>query len=101
MARKWGSILFLAAALSVGSPALSQALDQAKLTVSNIGLGSTGEGYYNANVNLTLQRAGNPQINFNISFQHVKSLDEIYAKLRPAVDDLADELKHAEIVIPH
>jgi hypothetical protein len=85
----------------IHAPAFAQAADQPKLTVSNIGLNSTGDGYYNANVNLTLQRANNPQVNFGLYFQHIKTLDELYAKLRPAVDDLAGELKRAEIVIPH
>jgi hypothetical protein len=81
--------------------ALSQQADRPKLAVTNIGLSVIGEGFYNANVNVVLQRTGNPQINFGFFFQRVRSLDEVYEKLRPAVDDLADELKHAEIVIPH
>ncbi|HXW25920.1 MAG TPA: hypothetical protein VEK73_14345 [Xanthobacteraceae bacterium] len=105
MIRRSALALYLAASLGFAgisaSSALSKTPDQAKLTIGSIGLNPTGDGYYNANVNLTLQRANNPQVNFNIFFQHVKSLDELYVKLRPAVDDLADELKHAEIIIPH
>lgn len=105
MMRKFSLILSLLASVCwsalFSNAALSQSAGQSKLTVSNIGLSSTGDGYYNANVNLMLQRSNNAQVNFGVFFQHVKSLEEIYGKLRPAVDDLPDELKHAEIVIPH
>ena len=98
----WSLLASLCLGAILTSVAFGQtAKTQPKLTVSNINFSSTGDGFYSANVNLTLQRTNNPQVNFNLSFQHVKSLDEVYAELRPAVDGLADELKHAEIVIPH
>ena len=91
--------LWLGAVLT--SAAFGQTAIRPKLTISNISLGAIPDGYYNANVNLTLERTNNPQVNFNAYFPHVKSLDELCTKLRPAVDNLADELKHAEIVVPH
>jgi hypothetical protein len=99
-ARSLFASLYLGVILMSGG-AFGQSVDRPKLSVSNIVLNLTGDGYYNASVNLTLQRTNNPQVNFNLYFPHVKSLDDLYAKLRPAVDDLADELKHAEIIIPH
>lgn len=103
-ARKSALILYLgvtvlAVAISSNS-ALSQTLDQARLTVGNVNFNPTLDGFYNVNIGLGLQRANNPQIGFNISIQHVKTLDEVYDKLRPAVDALADELKRAKIEIP-
>ncbi|MGO8932428.1 MAG: hypothetical protein ACLQDA_01840 [Terracidiphilus sp.] len=93
--------VFLGLTVLSGNLAYSQTPDQPKLTIGSISLGSTGDGSYNANVNLALQRTGNPQVSFNLSFQHVRTLDEVYAKLRPAVDHLADELKNAHDDFPH
>lgn len=87
------------AAVSSNS-AFSQTPDQPRLTIGSVSFNPTTDGFYDASVGLRLQRASNPQINFSIYLQHVKTLDEVYDKLRPAVDDLAEELKHAKIEIP-
>ena len=80
MMRKFGLIFSVLASVCWGAlfsnTALSQSVGQSKLTVSNIGLSSTGDGYYNANVNLMLRRSNNAQVNFGVFFQHVKSLEE-------------------------
>lgn len=105
MVRKTALILGITVgfALAVGSSSsvLSQTPDQPKLTIGYINFSPTSDGFYNVGVGLNLQRANNPQVNFSASMQHIKTLEEVYEKLRPAVDNLADELKHAEIVIPH
>ncbi len=79
------------------SSAYCQTATEPKLMVAAINLNSpTPDGFYNAGVNVILQRGGNnPQVGFNLSFQHIRTLDELYAKLKPAVDQLADELKIA------
>ncbi len=68
-----------------------------KLTIANVNFTSpTSDGFYNAYVGLNLQRGGsNPDISFGLQFNHVRTLDEVYDKLKPAVDQLSDELKAA------
>jgi hypothetical protein len=77
------------------SGAKSEEVNRPRLTINFVGFNPVGDGDYNANVGLMLQRADSPQINFNISLQHVRSLDEVYIRVRPAVDALADELRNA------
>lgn len=101
----WKSALILYLAMSLGFAAISSnsAFSQTpepRLTVGNVNFSPTTDGIYNVSVNLGLQRPNNSQIGFGIYIQHVKTLDDVYEKLRPAVDDLADELKHAKIEIP-
>jgi hypothetical protein len=76
-------------------PAHGQTPGRAKLTINSINLRPSVDGFFNGNVGLTLQRAETPQqaINFNLQFQHVKTLAKVYNKLRPEIDHLADELK--------
>jgi hypothetical protein len=73
--------------------------NRAKLQVSNVSLVPTGDDY-NGSVNLLLERPGSPSIYFGLSFQHVRSLEDLYSKVRPAVDHLADELKSASDDFP-
>lgn len=96
-----GATASLALAVISSSSALSQTPDRPKVIIGNINFNPTPDGFYNVNVGLYLQRTNNPQVNFNVSVQHVRSLDEVYDKLRPTVDDLSEELKHAEIEKPH
>lgn len=77
------------------SSAKSEEINRPRLTINNVNFSMIGEGDYNANVSLLLQRADSPQISFNIFLQHVRSLDDVYARVRPAVDTLADELRNA------
>lgn len=97
--------LFVAAAFSFSAistdKAFSQTPDRSQLTVGNINFNPTSDGVYDANVGLYLRRPNSPQINFNVNIQRVKTLDEVYDKLRATVDHLADELKNAEIEKPH
>ena len=81
---------------SAGS-AYCQSATEPKLTLGNINFyNGTPDGFYTVNVGLNLIRGpNNPQVNFNITLQHVRSLDEAYDKLKPAIDDLAKELKQA------
>jgi hypothetical protein len=70
--------------------------DEPKLTVSDVVLTPQPDGYYVGNVDLSLNRGpNNPQVGFRVTIQHARTLDEIYDKLKPAVDDLASELKKA------
>jgi hypothetical protein len=79
-----------------GSSAYCQTPSEPKLTVNSVSFFPQPDGYYQANVNLGLQRGpNNPQVGFGITIQHVKTLDEVYEKLKPAVDDLANEMKTA------
>jgi hypothetical protein len=60
------------------------------------GLAPQREGYYNANVGLNLDRGGsNPSVSFNLAISRVKTLNDVYAQLKPEVDKLGDELKKA------
>jgi hypothetical protein len=96
--------LCLTSAAALGllvSVAYAQAPGQATLVVNGVNLNPTGEGFYNANVGLTLRRGSNDlQVNFNISVQHVRGLEEVYARVRPEVEHLADELKNARDDFP-
>jgi hypothetical protein len=78
-----------------------QASDQAKLGIANINLISTSPGPYTAQVGLVFQRPNTPQFNFVVIIQQVRNVNEVYDKLRPAVDSLADDLKNTSINIPH
>ena len=86
----------VALSLSAGS-AYCQTPDRPKLTLQNINLNNpTPDGFYTAYVNLLLERAPtNPGVNFTITIPHIRTLDEVYEKLKPAVDDLSNELKEA------
>ena len=86
----------VALSLAAGS-AYCQTPGQPKLIFQNVNFVSpTPDGFYTASVGLGLERGpNNPQVNFNIIIQHVRTLDEVYEKLKPAVDDLANELKEA------
>jgi hypothetical protein len=77
------------------SGAKSEEANRPRLTINNINFSTLGEGDYNANVSVLLQRADSPQVNFNIFLQHVRSLDDVYGRVRPAIDALADELRNA------
>ena len=92
-------LLALAIGLAAASTqiAFSDPSNESKLTIGNIMLNPTSEGDFTANVNLYLRRANSPQINLSVDVQHVKTIDEVYDKLRPSVDHLADELKNAGI----
>jgi hypothetical protein len=71
---------------------------QPKLVLQNIGLSPINptDGFYTANVGLYLDRGpNNPGVSFGISIPHVRSLDEVFDKLKPALDDLSSELKIA------
>lgn len=78
----------------------SQAPEQAKLAILNINLISASPGPYTAQVGLALQRQNFPQINFVVIIQQVHNVPEVYDKLKPAIDNLADDLKGALINIP-
>jgi hypothetical protein len=95
--------LFLVVSTGLIVPANSQTPGKAKLTISSVNLSSSGDGFYNGNAFLLLVRPESPQqqVNFSLNFQHVKTLEEVYAKVRPEVDRLADELKNADIEFPH
>jgi hypothetical protein len=93
-------IVFVCCFVVLLEPAYPQSVAKAKLTISNIGLNPIADGFYNASVNLVLQRPGSPQVNFGIFVQHVKTLDEVYDKVRPEAERLVDELKNADIEIP-
>src|ERR1700722_15792250 len=86
----------VALCLTAGS-AYRQSSVEPKLVLQNVNVNPVGDdGFYNAGVGLGLTRGpNNPQINFNVSIQHVRSLDEVYDKLKPALDDLSKELKTA------
>jgi hypothetical protein len=83
-------------AFSAGS-AYCQTPAQPKLTLGNVNFyNPTPDGFYTCNVGLSLERgSNNPQVGFNITMQHVRTLDEVYEKLKPEVDALANELKAA------
>jgi hypothetical protein len=70
---------------------------QPKLTIKDIGLYSAiADGFYNAKVALVLQRGNNnPTTTFVVSIEHVRTLEELFTKLKPAVSQMADELKAA------
>lgn len=103
-ARNFVLILFLAASFGFAaiptSSAFSQTPDRPKLTIGNINFMPVSDGFYNTNIGLHLRRPNSPQINFNINAQHVKTVQEVFDQLRPAIDHLADELKNAEIEKP-
>jgi hypothetical protein len=105
MIRKSCLILSLATGLCLGSVSVDVAFGQApispKLNIGNIIFNPTQDGFYNANVNIYVQPPDNPQINFSVVIQHVRSLHEVYDELKPAVDRLADELKQAKFDRPN
>jgi hypothetical protein len=81
-----------------GGAAYCQTAGTPKLTLGNVTFyAPTPDGFYTSNVNLSLDRGppNNPQVSFGIVIPHVRTLDEVYEKLKPAVDDLANELKTA------
>jgi hypothetical protein len=94
-------VLSLVALVEFSIPAWSQTPVKPKLSISYVNLNPIEDGFYNGNVGLQLQRTDSPQVNFNLNIQHVKTLDEVYSKVRPAVDHLADELKNADDIFPH
>ena len=99
------AVILLAVALGLSTistdAAFSESSGESKLAIGNIVLNPMPDGLYTANVNLYLRRGNSPQINFSVSVQRVKTIDEVYDKLRPSVDHLADELRNAEIERPH
>jgi hypothetical protein len=101
MVRASHLVLFLVVSTGLMVPSYSQTPGKAKLTVDNVSLSPSGDGFYNAGVGLTFQRPSAPQqsINFTFNFQHIKTLGEVYDKVRPEIDHLADELKNADIDI--
>jgi hypothetical protein len=91
-------ILLTALSLSTLSAAAAYCQSvQPKLTIKDIGLYSAiAYGFYNAKVDLVLQRGNNnPTATFVLSIEHVRTLDELFAKLRPPVKQMAEELKAA------
>ncbi len=105
MVRTSALILGLAVSIALAAissnSAFSQALERPKLSIGNIIFNAPQDGFYDVNVNLYVRRTDNPQINFSVLIQHVRSLDEVYDKLKPAVDQLADELRKAEFNRPN
>lgn len=68
------------------------------MVIQYINFNRTGDnsGFYSANVGVTLDPAtaqGNVTFNFNL--QHVKTVEEVREKIKPLVDQLADEAKSA------
>jgi len=104
MVRTSALIFRLAASIALASissnSAFSQVLERPKLSIGNIIFSAPQDGFYDVNVNLYVRRTNNPQINFSVLIQHVRSLEEVYDRLKPAVDQLADELKKAEFERP-
>jgi hypothetical protein len=87
----------LVVSLSAGS-AFGQTPAEPKLVLQGINLGPINppDGFYNANIPMYLDRGPNNQsVSFSINIPHVRSLDEVYEKLKPALDDLSGELKKA------
>jgi hypothetical protein len=85
--------------ISAGAAYCQQAAEP-KLRVQNVVFNPTNyqtpDGFYSASFGLLLDRGqNNPQVNFSITIPHVRTLDEAYDKLKPAIDDLAGELKKA------
>jgi len=69
-----------------------------KLVVSTVNLYNLKENgvYETGNINLTLDRGpNNPTANFGLQVKNVRTLQEAYDQLKPAVVDLANELKAA------
>lgn len=105
MLRKSALILCLLASIglvtALNGAAFSQTPNQPKLNIGNIVLNPVQQGYYDADVNLNVRQSNNRQINFAVLIQHVKTLDEVYDRLKPAIDQLADELKNAQFDRPN
>jgi hypothetical protein len=104
MSHKLRRVLLLAGSIGIGvlsnTICHSQTPDQAKLGIANINLISASPGPYVAQVGLVLQRPNSPQFNFVVIIREVHNVDEVYDKLRPAVNNLAEDLKNASISIP-
>jgi hypothetical protein len=82
-----------------GSAHCQQAVEP-KLRLQNIVFNpinyQSPDGFYNAGFQLALERGpNNPQFGFSVQIPHVRTLDEAFDKLKPAIDDLAGELKKA------
>jgi hypothetical protein len=71
------------------------------LTIGNINFLPTADGFYDTNVGVYLRRPSGHQINFNLNISHVRSLAEVYDKLKPAIEQLADEVQKAELDRPN
>jgi hypothetical protein len=53
-------------------------------------------------VRLSLTRNGNPTVDFDLNINDATTKDDVYAKLKPAVDQLANDLEAASTNIqPH
>ena len=62
-----------------------------------VGAASSQTGLNTSSVSLQLRRGNDVQMSFSVNIPHVESVDVAIAKLRPEIDRLADELKHAPI----
>ena len=75
--------------------AASSQTPEAKLIAYNVNF--NGPGLNTSSVALQLRQGNDVQMSFNVNIPHVQSVDEAIAKLRPEIDRLSDELKHAPI----
>ena len=75
--------------------AASSQTPEAKLIAYNVSF--NGPGLNTSSVALQLRRGNDVQMSFSVNIPHVELVDEAIAKLRPEIDRLADELKHAPI----
>jgi hypothetical protein len=54
------------------------------------------DGFFIATVNLSLQNTKNA-MNFSVTIPHIKALDEVHDRLKPAIDQIADDMKRVPI----
>ncbi len=88
--------LTLCSALLLAAPLTALGQDAPKLSTQIITMFARGDGYFNANVNLTLNRPHNePAASFTLSFVKVRSSDEVEHSIPDAMRDLAKELDEA------